>query len=74
MTSDLRATRYCDIEPLCHPDNRFNRGAPLRGCPHDGLGCVGVASCTIHNPNLTIAERFHMPLSRFVCWKAKSAR
>lgn len=34
--------RYCDIEPMCKP-----RGM-VRGCPHDGLGCVGGPRCSIN--------------------------
>lgn len=63
--------RYCDIVSLCRPSNG------VRGCPHDGLGCVGGEKCSINSPDdearrkAWVADRFGRD---FYCVKRESRR
>jgi hypothetical protein len=54
---DEPAMRYSDIEPMCRPIGG------VRGCPHDGLGCVGGNTCWINSTNPTLQSR---------AWQAKT--
>jgi hypothetical protein len=40
--------KYHQIEPMCRPAN-VRTGQFLRGCPFDGLGCIGGERCSINS-------------------------
>jgi hypothetical protein len=74
---EARGMKYADLEPMCRIDRRGLRsGQAMRGCPHDGLGCIGGARCSINSPDARVAGRAYNATHYgpdFFCYKRACA-
>ena len=62
--------RYSKIEGMCMP-----RGN-VRGCPFDGLGCIGREDCSINSSDPKVSSKAYNAnnYEDFVCVKERSRR
>jgi len=62
--------KYHEIAPMCRPSGG------VRGCPHDGLGCIGGEKCSINSPDAHVSSKaFNAGIfgPDFICQKRLSA-